>query len=201
MLQGWASSCLLPWPQGQAVAGRDSQGCCRGTTRSFKKPQQRMRMDSLVAGEGVMWRVVIQVWQCSPQSRGSTGVGGEVTMSPPSPTPGSRSAGAPELCPSDGGQWWSAARGAAPPSPGCSGPAKAGGGFGNLAQPVPFTPQPELGGTGPHLGFIATQHVPGAVLLLCLAVHADGIREGWSLHFGVLRDPWGGNRGTSKNWE
>lgn len=44
----------------------------------------------------------------------------------------------------------------------------------------------------PHLALVATQHVPGAVLLLGLAVHADGVSEGWSLHFGVLRDPWWG---------
>lgn len=65
--------------------------------------------------------------------------------------------------------------------------------LGTLLSPHP--PHPSLGGTGPHLGFVAAQHVPGAVLLLRLAVHADGIREGWSLHFGVLGDPWGGDRG------
>lgn len=41
----------------------------------------------------------------------------------------------------------------------------------------------------PHLDLVATEHVPGAVLLLRLPVHADGIRKGWGLHLGVLWDP------------
>lgn len=51
------------------------------------------------------------------------------------------------------------------------------------------TPAPHSPWASPHLGLVAAQHVPGAVLLLGLAVHADGVSEGWGFNFGVLRDP------------
>lgn len=55
-----------------------------------------------------------------------------------------------------------------------------------LIQPYPqgpgVTPEDPPAALRPHLHLVPTQHLPGAVLLLGLAVHPDGICERGALH-------------------
>ena len=51
------------------------------------------------------------------------------------------------------------------------------------------------------MNLVPTQHLPGAVQLLGLAVHADGVRECRALHLRVFGNPCPGRGTEGGGWQ